>query len=214
MPELNISLIRDTLQPGEFLHLPAPYTAIWPLSDDASYNGCRLSAQTGYLLDGTGSLNAASDRIDLVRFTAGHSPAPLAENSRVLLSETVEAPSSVMLLRLDKVSFPPGANAWRHVHPGPGFRYLIKGQLHLRADDHAKTVKAGDGWFEAANSPVMATASSDFVETAFIRLMLLPLKFKGKPTINILSEEDRLRERRQTTTTYFDVPVDFQKRFP
>ncbi|MCV0427161.1 MAG: cupin domain-containing protein [Roseibium sp.] len=209
MPELNMSLVHDTLGPGEFLHLSAPYTAVWPLKVEASYNGCKLSAQTGYLLDRSGSLGAACETVDLIRFTVGQSPVPLAERSCVLMSETVEVHSPVMLLRLDKVSFPPGASAWRHVHPGPGFRYLLKGQLRLQPDDHAKTVQAGDSWFEAENTPVKATAGNSFAESAFIRLMLLPLKYKGKSTINVLSEEDRLRERRQTTTTYFDVPVDF-----
>ncbi|CTQ51803.1 hypothetical protein LP7551_00316 [Roseibium album] len=144
----------------------------------------------------------------MIRFGVGKRETGIYEGSQLVSSEIVVPSSSRLLLRLDKVSFPAGATAWRHVHPGPGFRHLIKGCLRLEADDHTREVLTGDSWFEAANSPVRATASENYTETAFIRFLLLPLEYAGKRTIHILSDEDRNRERRQTTTTYFDEPVD------
>lgn len=65
----------------------------------------------------------------------------------------------------------------------------------------------GDAWFEASNSPVRATAS-DKEPTAFVRAMVLPLEFLGKPTITYLNAEDDDKPRLQTNTRYFDKVID------
>jgi quercetin dioxygenase-like cupin family protein len=203
-----MSLFQDILRPDQVLNVDGPHAALWPLRGQVFRDGEQLSNQTGHLLNGPGSVKAGPEGSSMIRFGVGKCEAGPCEGSQLVSSETVLAPSTRMLLRLDKVSFPAGATAWRHVHPGPGFRHLIKGRLRLEADNHTREVLTGDSWFEAANSPVRATASNNFFETAFIRLLLLPLEFAGKRTIHILSDEDRNRERRQTTTTYFDAPVD------
>lgn len=109
------------------------------------------------------------------------------------------------LLRLDEVAFPPGAQAYRHVHPGPGFRHLRWGALHLDADDHEFDATPGFTWFEAANSPVRATASSDATETRFVRCMILPVDYEGKPTIQILDPRDADRPKKQVTYRHVDT---------
>jgi quercetin dioxygenase-like cupin family protein len=208
MPELIMSLFQDTLRSNQLLRLDAPHAALWPMRGQVSCHGNVLSNQTGHLFSGPGPVEAGPEGSTVVRFIVGKRDAETCDGSQLISSKPLVAPAPRMLLRLDKVSFPPGATAWRHVHAGPGFRHLIKGRLRLETDDYTKSVHAGDSWFEAANSPVRATASENFSETAFIRLLLLPIEFAGKRTIHILSEEDQNRERRQTTTTYFDVPVD------
>lgn len=208
MPPLNLSVSLDTLEPGEEQRVSGIHTAVWPTLGNLFWQGVELAAGEGHLLTEAGSLSAGLEGASLVRFTVGRHNAEILQASTALGAHSVVAPSSQILLRLDKVSFPAGATAWRHVHPGPGFRYLIKGRLRLEADDHTRNVEAGDCWFEAANSPVKATASEEESETAFIRLMVLPREYAGQRTINILSEQDRARERLQTTTTYFDVEVD------
>ena len=37
------------------------------------------------------------------------------------------------VMRCDRVDFPPGAIAYRHVHPGPGIRRLLHGELRIEA---------------------------------------------------------------------------------
>ena len=124
-----------------------------------------------------------------------------------LESQVVEVPEP-FLLRLDEVAFPPGAQAYRHVHPGPGFRHLLRGQLRLEADDHSFDAKVGDTWFEAANSPVRATATASEPETRFVRCMILPPHFQGRPTISILDPRDAERPKRQTTHRHVDRILD------
>ncbi len=63
------------------------------------------------------------------------------------------------LLRCDRVDFPPGGVAYRHVHPGPGIRRLLHGELTIARDTGAHTYRAGESWFEDADDPVVATAS-------------------------------------------------------
>lgn len=118
-------------------------------------------------------------------------------------SASLTLPAGQYLLRIDEVVFPQKAVAYRHVHPGPGIRYLLEGSLRLVADDHRQDVNIGDAWFEDANSPVRAenTAQS---RTRFVRAMILPTTLKGRPSINILSPEDRAKPRLQVTHRHID----------
>jgi quercetin dioxygenase-like cupin family protein len=77
------------------------------------------------------------------------------------------------LVRCDRVDFPPGGVAHRHVHPGAGIRRLLHGQLRIEAEDGTHTYGPGGAWYEAADYPVLATAS-EAQETAFVRVLLLP----------------------------------------
>lgn len=121
-----------------------------------------------------------------------------------LSCEQVADLATPRLLRLDEVAFPPGAIAYRHTHPGPGFRYLRHGALQLQADDHAFGAAPGEVWFEPADSPVRATADAAHAETRFVRFMVLPPAFLGKPTIKILDPNDAARPKRQTTHRHVD----------
>ena len=63
-------------------------------------------------------------------------------------------------LRCDRVDFPPGGVAYRHVHPGPGIRRLLHGELTIDRGTATRTYRAGESWFEDADDPVLATASA------------------------------------------------------
>ena len=89
------------------------------------------------------------------------------------IAEEVEL-DGAWIARLDRVDFPPGGVAHRHVHPGPGIRHLLHGELTIdRGDDVPRTYRAGEAWFEGADDPVLATAAMS-EETAFVRVLLLP----------------------------------------
>lgn len=126
-----------------------------------------------------------------------------------LRAERLDIASGPALLRLDQVTFPPGAIAYRHVHPGPGIRMLAEGRLHLQADDHAFETLPGDHWFEGAGSPVRATAAPDLPVTRFVRFMVLPAAFEGRPSIDILDAADRDHPRLQQTRRFADRLVQF-----
>jgi Cupin domain len=110
------------------------------------------------------------------------------------------------LLRCDRVDFPPGGVAHRHVHPGPGIRRLLHGELTIARDDATHTYRAGESWFEDAADPVTATASPT-EETAFVRVLLLPREWAGKRTIRYLDPADEQKPKLQRATVLLEEPV-------
>jgi quercetin dioxygenase-like cupin family protein len=114
--------------------------------------------------------------------------------------------SGTWVLRCDRVDFPPGAVAYRHVHPGPGIRRLLHGELTIEADDHTRAYGAGGAWFEGADYPVRAIASAD-EETAFVRTMLLPAQWAGKRTVRYLDPTDDEKPKLQRATVLLEEPV-------
>ena len=83
-----------------------------------------------------------------------------------------------LVLRCDRVDFPPGGVAYRHTHPGPGIRCLLFGSIRIESDGETHEYYAFEPWFESGPEPVLAFASED-EETAFVRVMLLPREWEG-----------------------------------
>lgn len=109
--------------------------------------------------------------------------------------------------RLDRVDFPPGGIAYRHVHPGPGIRYLLHGELTIdRGDGEPHTYRAGDAWLEGADDPVLATASTT-EDTAFVRVLLLPGEWAGRRTIRYVDPGDEGKPRLQRATVLSEEPL-------
>jgi hypothetical protein len=106
------------------------------------------------------------------------------------------------LLRCDRVDFPPGGVAYRHVHPGPGIRRLLHGELTV----NDRAYGPGDAWFEGADYPVLATASGE--ETAFVRAMLLPREWAGKRTIRYVDPADEDKPKTQRATVFLEEPIE------
>jgi hypothetical protein len=107
-----------------------------------------------------------------------------------VLSVEVDLDSALdWVIRCDRIDFPPGGVAYRHVHPGPGIRRLLFGELTIDAPGHVRTYGPGEAWFEAAEYPVLATASAR-KETAFVRVLLLPAAWAGRRTIRYLDPAD------------------------
>jgi quercetin dioxygenase-like cupin family protein len=110
------------------------------------------------------------------------------------------------ILRCDRVDFPPGGIAYRHVHPGGGIRRILFGELTIDRDGDAHTYTAGESWFEGADDPVLATASAT-EDTAFVRVMLLPAEWAGRRTIRYVDPADEDKPRLQRATVLLEVPV-------
>ena len=111
------------------------------------------------------------------------------------------------IARLDQVEFPPGGVAYRHVHPGPGIRRLLHGELTIdREGDESQTYRKGEAWFEGADDPVLATASTT-EDTAFVRVMLLPAEWAGRRTIRYVDPADEDKPRLQRATILREVPL-------
>jgi len=111
------------------------------------------------------------------------------------------------IARLDRVDFPPGGVAYRHVHPGPGIRFLLHGELTIdRGDGDPHAYRAGEAWFEGADDAVLATASST-EDTAFVRVLLLPAEWAGKRTIRYVDPADEEKPRLQRATVLSEEPL-------
>jgi quercetin dioxygenase-like cupin family protein len=115
--------------------------------------------------------------------------------------------SAEWVLRCDRVDFPSGGVAYRHVHPGPGIRRILHGELTIdRGDGEPRTYRTGDAWFEGADDPVLATASAT-EETAFVRVLLLPAEWAGRRTIHYLDPADEDKPRLQRATILLEVEL-------
>ncbi len=110
------------------------------------------------------------------------------------------------VVRCDRVDFPPGGIAYRHVHPGEGIRRILHGALTIdRGDGDPRTYRAGESWHEGADDPVLATAGDE--ETAFVRVMLLPSEWAGKRTIRYVDPADEDKPRLQRATILLEAPL-------
>lgn len=127
---------------------------------------------------------------------------------KLLSSSIFSWPDHEAILRFDQVTFPSEAVAFRHIHSGAGFRYLTMGGLEIDAGDHQEHMRPGSMWFEGIDSPVTATAISG-ATSQFIRCMIIPVEFEGKPTIKILNNEDAIKPTLQKNHRFFDQKVIF-----
>ena len=124
-----------------------------------------------------------------------------------LLAADVDLGPGEWLMRCDRVEFPPGGLAYRHVHPGPGIRYLLYGALTIDAEGHDRRYGPSEAWFEGAEHPVVATAD-ETVDTAFVRVLLLPAEWEGKRTIRYLDPADDEKPKLQRATVYLEQRIE------
>jgi quercetin dioxygenase-like cupin family protein len=110
------------------------------------------------------------------------------------------------IVRCDRVDFPPGSVAYRHMHPGPGIRRMLCGELTIDRGDVVHVYRTGESWFEGADDPVLATASAS-EESAFVRLLLLPAEWAGRRTIRYLDPADKERPKLQRATVLLEEPL-------
>src|SRR5687768_15296742 len=157
----TLALYEDLLAPGEARGLPACCRVLYVASGEASSIGA----------------NDAWFGMDEARLQAGHEGATVLrweltdwEPQGAKLASRVELdPWAEHVVRCDRVDFPPGSVAYRHVHPGPGIRCLLAGSIRIERGDGAETYGPFDAWFEGAGEPVLASAS-DSADTAFVRV--------------------------------------------
>ena len=110
-----------------------------------------------------------------------------------------------LLLRGDSVAFPPGGCAYLHRHQGPGIRCLLEGGI--RIDTHGRSTSYGPGgaWYESGPDPVFAQAADR--PTRFIRVMILPVPYVGRSSVEYLNEEDKAKPKSQQYKIFADLPL-------
>jgi hypothetical protein len=116
-------------------------------------------------------------------------------------------PKGALILRGDSVAFPPGGCAYLHRHQGPGIRCLLEGGIRIDTRGHSTCYGPGGAWYESGPEPVFAQAADR--PTRFIRVMLLPLAYLGKSSVEYLRDEDKAKPKTQTYKIYADMPIAF-----
>lgn len=130
-------------------------------------------------------------------------------HSREKLAARLETlPQGRLLLRGDSVAFPPGGCAYLHRHQGPGIRCLVEGGI--RIDTHGRSTSYGPGgaWYESGPDPVFAQAADR--PTRFVRVMILPVAYVGKSSVEYLNEEDKAKPKSQQYRIYADMPLAWE----
>jgi quercetin dioxygenase-like cupin family protein len=169
--------------------------------------GAELTGPNAILYDiGAGAAQVAPARIDgeaLTWMLVGDDDAP----PDALLVVSVELdPGSEWLMRCDRVEFQPGGVAHRHVHPGPGIRYLLYGQITINSEGAVHTYDPGQAWFERGPDPVLAETSPT-EPTAFARVLLLPVAYAGQRTIRYVDPADADKPKTQRATVFCEARV-------
>jgi len=156
------------------------------------------------------TVNAGKDgatlwRWELVAADAGSCEIAGAASREKLSAQLATLPQGELLLRGDSVAFPPGGCAYLHRHQGPGIRCLLEGGV--RIDTHGRSTSYGPGgaWYESGPDPVFAQAADR--PTRFIRVMILPVAYLGKSSVEYLREEDKPKPKSQTYKMYADLPL-------
>lgn len=196
------------LQAGAEFYPEAEHGALWVRTGAIFLDGTIIPAGGGaYVGDGQSIETATGAEVWHFGVTPGSaSDTPL--NRR--LTGTFEFLDARAVLRLDQVTFPSEAVAYRHVHSGAGIRCLVEGGLEIKSDHDVTDMVPGNAWFEGADSPVQATAI-DGTTSSFVRAMVLPAACIGKPTLRYLDPADAEKPRLQENNRFVDHPVMLRK---
>jgi hypothetical protein len=126
--------------------------------------------------------------------------------SRERLSARLDAmPKGAVLLRGDSVAFPPGGCAYLHRHQGPGIRCLLHGGIRIDTKGHSTSYGPGSVWFESGPDPVFAQAAE--APTRFIRVMILPMAYLARSSVEYLNEDDKTKPKSQSYKIFVDMPI-------
>jgi len=154
-----------------------------------------------------GSGGATVWRWELVSVTTGSGPTsgPGIVSREKLAAALATMPKGALLLRGDSVAFPPGGCAYLHRHQGPGIRCLLDGAIRIDTRGHSHSYGPGGAWYETGPDGVFAQAADR--PTRFIRVMVLPLAYLGKSSVEYLNEEDKAKPKSQQYKIFADMPL-------
>ena len=206
----TLRLYEDVLTNDAELSLPALPRMIFVVHGSAQAADRMLSDEETFSGEGPVTLKAGSGGATLWRWelasAGGGAAAGRGGVSREKLTAQLETlPTGPLLLRGDSVAFPADGCAYLHRHQGPGIRCLIDGAI--RIDTHGRSTSYGPGgaWYETGPDGVFAQAANR--PTRFIRVMVLPLAYLGKSSVQYLNEEDKAKPKSQAYKIFSDMPL-------
>ena len=210
MPSHALQLHTDIFAAGEAAMLPAANRVLYVVEGSMIVRAAGVSASldTNSAWCGAAApvITAGKSGARLLRWelqAAGAAPAKACANSTLTLNATITLPAAEVLMRCDRVGFPPKGEALTHVHQGPGIRCLLAGSIRIDSEGASHSYAPGDAWFESGPQPVYAAASLD-TPTAFARVMILPRSCHGKSSIRYVRPDDADKPKTQTYQIFAD----------
>jgi quercetin dioxygenase-like cupin family protein len=208
---IRLALLEDVLAAAQSLDMPGRPRAVFArrgpirISEAGSQvaleaGDCRLF-EAAISLRGPGEawtfeLSASGDEIVISE----------AERHRVILATLIDRdPTEKVIVRADRVDFPPGAVTPKHGHKGPGIRRLIEGCLVAEIGDQVHRINAGGAWFENGVEPVIGRNLAP--ASTFVRVMVLDPALLGEPTFIPWTAEEATKPRGTDRTLFFDTTV-------
>jgi hypothetical protein len=207
-----LRLYEDVLANAAELSLPAHPRMIFVVHGSVAIADRTLRDEETFNGEGAVTLKAASGGATVWRWelaadeAGGGAAADRGVVTREKLAARLETlPQGALLLRGDSVAFPPGGCAYLHRHQGPGIRCLLEGGI--RIDTHGRSTSYGPGgaWYETGPDGVFAQAADR--PTRFIRVMILPLAYLGKSSVEYLNEDDKAKPKSQAYKIFVDMPL-------
>jgi hypothetical protein len=207
-PELR--LYEDVLPNGGEAALPALPRMIFVVHGSLTVADRTLSDAEAWSGEGAvmlkaGSAGATAWRWELVAGGGGLETWKDVVTREKLSSELTTVPKGALLLRGDSVAFPPGGCAYLHRHQGPGIRCLLEGGIRIDTRGHSHSYGPGGAWYETGPDGVFAQAADR--PTRFVRVMVLPLAYLGKSSVEYLNEEDKAKPKSQQYKIFADMPL-------
>lgn len=87
-------------------------------------------------------------------------------------------------VRMEVVTFAPGAEAPQHRHPGHVFVYVLEGEIISQLDNGpAETFKAGDSFYEPTDGLHAVTKNPSDTESA--KILVTMIMHEDKPSLTI-----------------------------
>jgi quercetin dioxygenase-like cupin family protein len=203
---MRLALLEDRLEEGERLSLDAVPRVVYVVSGRVEFESVAFGDDQAWYDPDAYAIEAASParlwRWELRSDATASDP----RRTTLKLDLPVELPAREILLRCDRVDFPPGGVAYTHTHQGPGIRVLLRGRFRVETDGRVITLAPGEPWFERGPDPVYAEAVGD-EPASFVRVMVLPAALRGASSIRYVTPEDQARPKSQTYTVFVDAPV-------
>jgi len=207
-----LRLYEDVLANDVEVILPALPRMIFVVHGALTLAGKALGDGEAWSGEATVTLKAGNGgatvwRWDLVSGAAGGGPTvgPGVASREKFSAELVTIPKGALLLRGDSVAFPADGCAYLHRHQGPGIRCLLDGAIRIDAPGHSHSYGPGSAWYETGPDGVFAQAADR--PTRFIRVMILPLTYLGKSSVEYLNEEDKAKPKSQAYKIFADMPL-------
>ncbi len=202
-----LRLLRDRLDPGARLMLPALNRVLYVLEGAVSLDGADLHANGAWHGAGACTATAGGGGATVLRYELVGPGAPAPAGVVVLEHAIRLDPAAAYLMRCDRVDFDRGGEALPHRHKGGGIRCLIAGGLELRIEGEPdRIVKPGQAWFESGREAVHARASAEEA-TSFIRCSILPREIRGQSSI-VYVDPARAAVKPRRYTVFVDEPIE------